>query len=266
MKRTLAVPAAVTRTNQATNDICKPRTKYSILDCPLGYHKMQNTLNISQIFTSIQGESSLAGLPSLFIRLSGCNMRCAYCDTAYAFEKGRTVSIDDVLAHVPSNPPFHVTITGGEPLLQPAIIPLIQKLLQRNCQVVVFTNGTRPITDLPDGVIRVMDIKTPWAEGRPPDTYTGYVHTPYLDTANLSALTHIDQVKFVIRNRAEFLWSLDFLSHNPMDLPAGNTIFSPESATMPPALLARWVLDSGKEIRLGLQIHTLLATDPEPPK
>ena len=214
---------------------------------------------------SIQGESVLSGMPALFIRLSGCNLRCAYCDTAYAFARGRRMGLREILDHVPPGDWFHVAITGGEPLAQKGTVSLVSAIRDLGHDVVVFTNGTLPIRDLPPGTTRVIDIKTPWAESMPPDHYPGYLQSPYLLLDNLTSLTPLDQVKFVIRNRTEFLWAVDFLKHNTVDLPAENRIFTPEARSMDPGLLARWILDAGIKVRVGLQIHRFLNTDPEPP-
>lgn len=224
---------------------------------------MSQILNITEIFLSIQGEAMMTGLPSLFIRLSGCNIRCRYCDTAYAFARGRQISISEVMERVPQDPHFHVTITGGEPLMQAGTPVLAHALLERNAQVLVFTNGTQNIGKLPKKTIKIMDIKSPWCETEPPTEYTEYVKTPFLDYQNLPLLTRYDQVKFVIRNHAEFLWSLAFMENNKLNIGPGNIIFSPEASAMNPGQLGKWILDSGQQIRLGMQIHRFLGLDPK---
>lgn len=172
------------------------------------------------------------------------------------------MSIEKIIKNIPQSPSFHVTITGGEPLLQPGTPFLAQALLERNTRVLIFTNGSQSIGKLPKACIKVMDIKSPWCETDPPKTYPGFVKTPFLDYQNLNLLTKHDQVKFVIRNHAEFLWSLEFLKQNELDIPTDNIIFSPEASLMPPHTLGKWILDADQPIRLGIQVHKALKLDP----
>ncbi len=225
---------------------------------------MSEYIDVIETFFSIQGESTLAGLPALFIRMAGCNLRCKYCDTAYAFKGGRRIGINEILANLPRTPWFHVTLTGGEPLLQSGAIELARALRERGVQTVVFTNGSRPISALPKDTIKVMDIKSPWCETTPPHSFTEFVDTRYLDHGNLSLLQPHDQVKFVIRNRAEFDWAMGFLDRYVLQLEPGNIIFSPETTGLSAHDLGKWLMEARRPVRLGLQVHKFLNLDPEP--
>ena len=226
---------------------------------------------ISEIFRSIQGESTRAGLPCIFVRLTGCNLRCTWCDTAYAFHGGTKMSIDEVFARVEdlSNvagggtsgtagivPGMArglslVELTGGEPLLQPEVIPLARKLLDRGYTVMIETSGERPIADLPRDVIKIVDVKCP--DSGEPDTFR---------MENLNALDGKDEIKFVVSSRRDYEFAREFTLQNGLAQRVHQVVFSPVHADpegawpgMNARELAEWILADGLPVRLGLQLH-----------
>lgn len=204
------------------------------------------SLVVNEIFFSIQGESSFAGLPCSFVRLTGCNLRCSYCDTRYAYEEGKRMSVEEVLAALPPEHKGLVEVTGGEPLLQDACLELIDRLLQEGHPVLVETNGSRDIRCLPPASICIMDMKCP--------------DSGMSDRMNLENLTHLrpqDEVKFVIQSRADYLWARDLLKDNPSP-PAEKVLFSPAHGAIEPRELAEWILADRLEARLQLPLHRVL--------
>jgi 7-carboxy-7-deazaguanine synthase len=212
-------------------------------------------LRISEIFHSIQGESTWAGHPCVFIRLAGCHLRCAYCDTEYAFRGGDTQSIDAILCEVSSYPANLVEITGGEPLLQKRVHGLISKLCDLGKTVLIETSGTCDIRACDPRAIRIMDIKTPGS---------GESESNLLE--NLSHLHERDEVKFVITTREDYEWARDIIEHQKLPDRCRAVLMSPvfeqpEGAEIPgmPALapreLAEWILQDGLRVRLQLQLH-----------
>lgn len=202
------------------------------------------TLTITEIYPSIQGESSFAGQPCTFIRLTACDLRCAWCDTVYAFTEGRKLSLDDILAEVRRLGVPLVELTGGEPLLQRAVLPLMQRLLEEGHTVLLETGGHVPIADVPNGVHRIVDVKCP-GSGE-----SGRMHWP-----NLDLITGGDEVKFVIADRADFEYARDVVVTHDLARRAGAVHFSPAWALIAPAELAAWILESGLRVRLQLQQH-----------
>ena len=158
-------------------------------------------LTVNEIFHSIQGESTLAGTPCVFVRLAACDLRCRWCDTPYAFHEGRKQSVDDVIAQVEAYGCPTVEITGGEPLLQSDVIPLMSRLLERGYRVMLETGGHRSVAGVPAGVIRIIDIKCP-----------GSGESARNDWSNLSLLTPLDQVKFVLADRADYEFARDVIA------------------------------------------------------
>ncbi len=200
-------------------------------------------LQVCEIFTSIQGESTCAGLPCTFVRLAGCNLDCTYCDTAYAREEGRCAALEDIVRNVRSRTPELVEITGGEPLLQSDTPSLCAGLLDDGYRVLVETNGTQDISKLPAGCIRIMDIKCPGSgmAGR---------HDP----ANIDRLRPADECKFVIGDRMDFDWAVEFVaSHGLRD--RCTVLFAPVFDSPAPRILAEWILRAGIRVRLTLQLH-----------
>jgi 7-carboxy-7-deazaguanine synthase len=227
-------------------------------------------LTISEIFRSIQGEGTRAGLPCIFVRLTGCNLRCTWCDTAYAFHGGEKMSVEEVLARVNelslapaqketgdagiSQKISLVELTGGEPLLQPEAIPLAQKLLDKGYRVMVETSGERPIAALPRDVIKIVDIKCP--DSGEPNTF---------QMGNLDALDAKDEIKFVIATRRDYEFARDFMAQHDLARRVHQVIFSPVHADPAGAWpgmnaqdLVEWILADGLPVRLGLQIHKFI--------
>ena len=204
------------------------------------------SLIVNEIFLSIQGESSFAGLPCAFIRLTGCNLRCSYCDTRYAYEEGKRMSIEDVLSALPSAHRGLVEVTGGEPLLQDACPELVDSLLKGGHTVLVETNGSRDIRCLPQDSVCILDIKCP--ESGMSDR---------MDLGNLHRLRPQDEVKFVIQSRDDYLWARQILETHPQPAP-GKVLFSPAHKVLEPRALAEWILADGLEARIQLPLHRLL--------
>jgi len=203
-----------------------------------------STLTITEIYPSIQGESSFAGQPCTFVRLTACDLRCAWCDTVYAFTEGRKQELDDILAEVRRLRVPVVELTGGEPLLQKGAVPLMQRLLDEGFTVLLETGGHVPIGDVPRGVHRIVDVKCP-GSGE-----SGRMHWP-----NLDLITRDDEVKFVIADRADFDYARDVVATYDLVQRAGAVHFSPAWGRVAPADLAAWILDSGLRVRLQLQQH-----------
>ena len=201
-------------------------------------------LTINEIFHSIQGESTHAGRPCVFVRLTACDLRCTWCDTAYAFHEGRKMDIDEVLDRVRAYSCPTVEITGGEPLLQPDVYPLMQRLLDEGHEVLLETGGHRSISDVPAGVARIVDVKCP-ASGE-----SAKNHWP-----NLDLLTRRDEVKFVIQDRADYDYAADVVTRHNLAERCGAVLFSPVHGVMDPKPLAEWILADRLPVRLQLQAH-----------
>jgi 7-carboxy-7-deazaguanine synthase len=206
---------------------------------------------ITEIFNSIQGESTFAGLPCIFIRLTGCNLRCHWCDTAYAFHGGQKMSIEEVVQKVRAFGGKLVEITGGEPLLQNDVYPLADQLLSEGYQVLIETSGERNISRVPRAVVKVVDVKCPGSgEG---GTFC---------EENLKSLELKDQIKFVVADEIDYTFARDFLNHHKLNDLVGEIIFSPVFGKLHPRILSEWILRDGLPVRLGLQIHKFI-WDPE---
>lgn len=205
-------------------------------------------MKVCEIFRSIQGESSYAGLPCLFIRLSGCNLRCSYCDTTYAYEEGMEMTIEEVKDEVRKSGLRMVEITGGEPLLQDDIIPLVDGLVEEGYRVLIETNGSLDIRRVNKRAIIVMDIKTP-SSGM----------SSMFRLSNLEALKPEDEMKFVLCNREDYEWALDFLRRYSLTERCA-ILFSPAFGILNPEELSRWILEDRIDVRLNLQIHKYIYT------
>lgn len=201
-------------------------------------------LTINEIFHSIQGESTFAGEPCVFVRLTACDLRCRWCDTPYAFHEGRKMSIDDTLAAVDAYGCSTVEVTGGEPLLQADVYPLMQRLLEAGKTVLLETGGHRSIKDVPAGVIRIVDIKCP-----------GSGESGRNDWSNLALLTSSDQVKFVIADRADYEFARDVVRRERLDGRCGAVLFSPVHGELHPRVLSEWVLEDRLPVRVQMQLH-----------
>jgi len=202
-------------------------------------------MRVTEIFYSLQGEGTRAGRPCAFVRFTGCDLRCGYCDTAYAFHGGKELTREAILAEVARFPTKLVLLTGGEPLLQRELPELAGDLLARGYEVTVETHGQRPTEALPAEVVRILDVKTPGS---------GEVAT---DLAYLQGLRPHDEVKFVVTSEEDFRWSADVVRRERLEGRA-HLLFSPVWGRVAPADLARWLLESGLDARLSLQVHKVL--------
>ncbi len=203
-------------------------------------------LQVNEVFHSIQGEGARAGLPCTFVRLTGCPLRCRWCDTTYAYEAGEPLSIDDLLARVRAHRCPTVEVTGGEPLAQPATIPLLSRLADEFPTVLLETSGALPIAAVDPRVVRIVDVKCP-----------GSGEAARNDWSNVPLLTPRDEVKFVLADRADYDWAVGVLGRH--DLAARcPVVFTPVHGVLSPADLAAWILADRLPVRLGLQLHKLL--------
>ncbi len=202
---------------------------------------------ITEIFKSIQGESTYAGLPCLFVRLTGCNLRCHWCDTAYAFNGGQKMSVAEVLAKIRQLGGKLVELTGGEPLLQQEVYPLTDHLLADGYRVLVETSGERNLAQLPPEVVKVVDVKCPGSgeEGK-------------FCFDNLACLDRKDQIKFVILNEDDYRYARAFLAEHALHRYVDEVIFSPVFTQLAPRDLAAWILRDGLDVRMGLQLHKFI--------
>jgi 7-carboxy-7-deazaguanine synthase len=207
---------------------------------------MPPTLRITEIFRSIQGESTRAGLPCAFVRLTGCALRCVWCDSAYAFHGGSEMPVEDAAARVLALGTDLVEVTGGEPLEQEGVYPLMDRLLAAGRTVLLETGGHVPLDRVDPRVIKIVDVKAPGS---------GMEHANLPE--NLDVLTPRDEVKFVLADRRDFDWALALVARR--DLDRTNVVtFSPVWESLPAPDLAAWVRDCGRPIRLGLQLHKVL--------
>ena len=224
---------------------------------------------VTEIFKSIQGEGTRAGLPCIFVRLTGCNLRCTWCDTAYAFHGGKKMSVEEVLARVDQlarrsaseGGPYKerpavplVELTGGEPLLQEEIYPLAEKLLAVGYTVMIETSGERFIGRLPKEVIKIVDVKCP--DSGEPDTF---------EMRNLEELTKSDEVKLVLATRRDYEFAREFTREHGLVGRVREVLFSPvfedpggKWPGLEPRQLAEWILADGLPVRLGLQLHKFI--------
>lgn len=202
-------------------------------------------LKVNEIFCSIQGESSYAGRPCVFVRLAGCNLRCSYCDTQYAYKEGIEMTIDEIMDIVVPCQCRIIEVTGGEPLVQRETPNLIDRLLEDGFEVLLETNGSLDISCIDERCARIVDIKCP-SSGQEKEN----------DLLNLSRLTDKDEIKFVIGSRDDYeyakkILSFDFSITNP-------PLFSPLSGEMSPQLLAEWILEDHLDVRLNMQLHKII--------
>ncbi len=209
-------------------------------------------MNISEIFYSIQGESSFAGLPCVIIRLAYCNLRCSYCDTPYALQGGEERSIPEILQMIAPYPTRLALVTGGEPMLQKSVHELFRCLLERNYTVLLETGGQVLLADVDPQVHKIVDFKCP-SSGME-------AHNDY---RNVDCLTRNDEVKFVIGDRQDFDWACGIVRRYDLASRVGSILFSPVYGKLPYADLARWVLECGLPVRLQLQLHKIIWPDIE---
>jgi 7-carboxy-7-deazaguanine synthase len=215
-----------------------------------------------ELYKSVQGESSFAGLPCIFVRLAGCNLRCAWCDSEYTFTGGKRFTLDEVEAQVLALAPCRlVEFTGGEPMLQEKeLLPLMERLLTRGYTVMMETSGERPLANVPPAVHKIVDVKCP---GAGPAANSFHL-------ANLDALTRRDEVKFVISDRVDYEFAAAFMKVHRLAERAGAVLLSPafrktalpertaDNMALDPRLLVEWMLSDGLEARLSLQVHKFI--------
>jgi 7-carboxy-7-deazaguanine synthase len=201
-------------------------------------------VRINEIFLSIQGESTWAGRPCVFVRLTGCNLRCRWCDTEYAFYEGRHAEVGDVVERVAGFGCPLVEITGGEPLLQQGVYPLMDALLARGFTVMVETSGERDLARVDPRVIKIMDLKCP-----------GSGECERIRWSNLDHLTPLDEIKFVIADRRDYEWARAETNRNRLADRVNAVLMSPVFGEIDPAELARWILDDRLPVRMQLQMH-----------
>ena len=206
-------------------------------------------LRITEIFLSLQGEARDAGWPTVFVRLTGCPLRCQYCDTAYAFHGGQWWSVDGILAEVAKHGVRHVCVTGGEPLSQKRCIGLLQRLCDAGYIVSLETSGAIDISDVDPRVSRVLDIKTP-----------GSLESARNRWENLPLLTPHDQVKFVLCGRADYEWARDIVAEHALP-DRCDVLFSPSKSELEPCDLADWIVADRLPVKFQMQLHKLLWND-----
>lgn len=208
------------------------------------------TLRITEIFYSIQGESRTLGLPTVFVRLTGCPLRCNYCDTAYAFSGGEVLPLDAILDKVRSFAPRYVCVTGGEPLAQPNCIPLLEQLCEAGYSVSLETSGALDVSAVDRRVSRVMDLKTPDSSESHRNLYS-----------NIESLGLNDQVKFVICSRADYDWARFQVDRFGLVERVGEVLFSPSHGQVEARTLAEWIVQDNLPVRFQMQLHKYLWND-----
>jgi 7-carboxy-7-deazaguanine synthase len=201
-------------------------------------------LTINEIFHSVQGESTYAGRPCVFVRLTACDLRCTWCDTAYAFHEGSKRDLEDVMAEVERFGCALVEVTGGEPLLQEDVYPLMQGLLERGKTVLLETGGHRSIERVPHEVVTILDVKCP-----------GSGEVERNDWSNLERLRPHDEVKFVVKDRADYEFARDVIDRRGLAARAAAIHLSPVHGVLDPRTLSEWVLADGLPVRVQLQLH-----------
>ncbi len=218
-------------------------------------------MTIIEIYRSIQGESSFAGVPCIFVRLAACNLRCTWCDSEYTFYGGRKMAVEDIEQEITRLAPSGlIEFTGGEPMLQEReLVPMMERLLARGYTLLIETSGERPLENVPKAVHKIVDVKCP-----------GSGEGGSFRESNLATLSHIDEVKFVLTDREDYEFARDFNRQHGLDSIVNSVIFSPafsktpstqrdtSNAQLDPRLLAEWILQDGLNVRLGLQIHKFI--------
>ena len=216
-------------------------------------------MHLIELYKSVQGESSFAGVPCIFVRLAGCNLRCAWCDSEYTFTGGKPFTADAIVAQIAALQPCElIEFTGGEPMLQAReLIPLMERLLALNYTLMIETSGERPLEEVPMAVHKIVDVKCPGA-GSAANSFR---------MENLDALTKADEVKFVLSDRADYEFARDFIRTYALAEKCGGILLSPafdkvpsefrstDNATLDPRLVVEWMLTDGLPVRLSLQIH-----------
>lgn len=207
-------------------------------------------IKINEIFYSIQGESLHAGMPCIFIRLTGCNLRCSYCDTTYAYEEGRDHTIQKIVEKITPYSCSLVLITGGEPLMQDETHLLIDRLVELGYKVLLETNGSFSIKNISETCIKIVDIKCPSSN-----------EEKSADLANIKRLGPLDQLKFVLGDYNDYEYAVKIIKEYCGDIPGNRILFSAVSGSLDPAEMASWILDDNLNVRLQLQLHKILWPD-----
>ena len=207
-------------------------------------------LRITEVFVSLQGETSRTGLPTVFIRLTGCPLRCGYCDTAYAFSGGEVRSIDELVEQTREFGVSHVTVTGGEPLAQPGALVLMQKLCDAGLHVSLETSGALDVAEVDSRVARVVDVKTPASGEVSRNLYS-----------NLELLHERDEIKFVVCDRNDYEWARLQCTQRGLFDGAADVLFSPSVPRLDPRLLADWIVEDRLPVRFQMQLHKILWND-----
>lgn len=219
-------------------------------------------MHLIELYKSVQGESSFAGLPCIFVRLAGCNLRCAWCDSEYTFTGGKPFTEDEIVAQIEALAPCRlIEFTGGEPMLQAKeLLPLMQRLLAQGYTLMIETSGERPLVEVPKAVHKIVDVKCPGA-GTAANSFR---------LENLDALTRNDEVKFVITNREDYDFAREFILQYGLDSKVGGILLSPafqktpspqrtaDNMALDPRKLVEWMLADGLNTRLSLQIHKFI--------
>lgn len=208
---------------------------------------MADALRISEIFFSLQGESRTIGLPTVFVRLTGCPLRCRWCDSAYAFNGGQMMDLSDILDQVAQHPTRHVTVTGGEPLAQPGVHALMQRLCDAGLAVSIETSGALDVSAIDPRVSKVMDLKAPGSDEAHRNLWS-----------NLDHLQASDQIKFVLADRTDYEWARLALDQHGLNSKVDEVLMSPVHGELAPRELAEWILADGLNVRMQLQMHKYL--------
>lgn len=208
---------------------------------------MADALRISEIFFSLQGESRTIGLPTVFVRLTGCPLRCRWCDSAYAFNGGQMMDLSDILDQVAQHPTRHVTVTGGEPLAQPGVHALMQRLCDAGLAVSIETSGALDVSAIDPRVSKVMDLKAPGSDEAHRNLWS-----------NLDHLQASDQIKFVLADRTDYEWARLALDQHNLNSKVDEVLMSPVHGELAPRELAEWILADGLNVRMQLQMHKYL--------
>lgn len=211
---------------------------------------LESTLRISEIFYSLQGETTFSGLPTVFIRLTGCPLRCTWCDSAYAFEGGKPMTIADIVSQAKKYPSSYVTVTGGEPLAQANVHQLLSTLCDDGLSVSLETSGALSVEKVDERVVKIMDIKAPGSNEDERNLWS-----------NLNLLSAKDQIKCVIAGKADYEWFKDKLTEHRLAERVNTILISPVFGTMDPKTLANWILEDGLPVRYQLQLHKQLWGD-----
>lgn len=209
-------------------------------------HPASDTLRITEIFYSLQGETSRVGLPTVFVRLTGCPLRCTYCDTAYAFTGGQNMSLAAILAEIMRYSTPYVTVTGGEPLAQKNCLPLLSALCDAGYQVSLETSGAMDVTEVDQRVMKILDIKTPASNEMEKNLWS-----------NLAALKTHDEIKFVLCDEEDYTWAKRVLRDRELTKICP-VLFSPTHEQLSPTTLADWILRDNLPVRMQIQLHKLL--------